>query len=239
MRFIVFFTLLLFSSLDAAVRFPPIGEYLSQFGQDRWVIEEVFHFKKRGFFVDIGAADGRLLSNTFVLEKFLKWNGICIEANPIKYKDLVETRKDSITLNVCLDFTNHVVDFRYDNDLFSGIVDTDTDNKPQSHFCPAGILRMTTKTLEQVLDEFHAPKVIDFLSIDVEGAETRILKNFPFHRYTFLAMVIENPSPELDAILRQNGYVFVRNNPCDFYYVHTSIQNFNEIKKELPSRDRK
>ena len=32
-------------------------DYVSQAGQDKWVIEEVFNFKRNGYFVDIGAAD--------------------------------------------------------------------------------------------------------------------------------------------------------------------------------------
>jgi FkbM family methyltransferase len=221
---------------SALGRFPPIGTYPSQFGQDKWVIEEVFHFKKSGFFVDIGANNGLELSNTYVLEKFLKWKGICIEANPSHYQSLHDKRGDSINLNVCLDETNHVVEFRCDNNLFAGIVDADTDNRtantPQqlAELEKNGkIIRMLTKTLEQVLEECNAPHIIDFLSIDVEGAETRILRNFPFGTYTFLAIAIERPSPELRQILQKNGYVLVGHNPCDEYYVHRSIENFSEI----------
>lgn len=206
-------------------------EYVSQVGQDQWAIEEVFNFKKNGYFVDIGAAEGVHISNTYVLEKHLQWQGICIEANPVWFKDLVANRS-SINVNACLDYTNHEVDFRCDRGLLSGIVDDDTDNGKTHQVTDSGILKLQTRTLEQVLDECNAPRVIDFLSIDVEGAEHRVFRDFPFHKYTFLAMVIERPVPSLNRQLQENGYVFVKNGRYDSFYVHPSIPNFENIRKE-------
>ena len=222
----------------------PFGiHYPAQFDQDKWIIEEVFNFKKEGYFVDIGALDGEYYSNTLILERYLHWKGICIEPNPLQYKSLINNRRNSINLNVCLDYTNHEVDFRFDNNLFAGIVDSDTDNNPlrrpeeiNTAFQTGGVIRMMTKTLEQVLDEAKAPRVIDVLSIDVEGAETRILKDFPFEKYTFLCLVIERPSPELNRVLQERGYVFVKNGPCDSFYVHPSISNFDRIEKQTFSQ---
>ena len=64
-------------------------QFYSQVGQDKWVCE-YFNYKKGGFFLDIGAADGITINNTYYLEKELEWKGICIER---KYK----TKHQSIT----------------------------------------------------------------------------------------------------------------------------------------------
>ena len=91
------------------------------------------------------------------------------------------------------------------------------------------------------MDEFNAPETIDYLSLDVEGAETRILRGFPFHKYKFLAMTIERPTVELNELLFKNGYVFVKNSTMDSYYVHNTISNLNLIKKDpfkqIPPKD--
>ena len=58
--------------------------YLNFFGskdQDKWVVQEVFQYKKKGFFLDLAATNGLLENNTYVLEKFFEWDGIAIEAN--------------------------------------------------------------------------------------------------------------------------------------------------------------
>lgn len=212
--------------------------YVSQKGQDQWVVEEVFHHKKNGFFIDLAASNGTDINNTLILEQMFDWQGICIEPNPIYFEELQKNRK-SINLNDCVDEKEHLVEFRYDNMECGGIVDDDTDNNIANRGWLIRIAReknmiltLKTKTLEQILIENNAPKVIDYLSLDVEGAETRVLRHFPFDRYTFLAMTIERPSAELNAILFANGYVFVKNDHYDSFYVHESLDSIDQIKKE-------
>ena len=48
------------------------------------------------------------------------------------------------------------------------------------------------KTLNSILEETNAPKVIDLLSLDVEGAELEVLKGIDFQKYTFKYMCIES-----------------------------------------------
>jgi len=221
--------------------------YYSQKGQDKWLVEKIFKEKQNGYFVDLAAANGKYLSNTYTLEKQLHWHGICIEPNPLFLDKLIKNRSCIIDTS-CIDFTQHEIEFRIDNKELGGIIDDDVDNNllhrskeiEKSRLKNKTIL-LTTKTLEQILDQYQAPKVIDYLSLDVEGAETRILKDFPFDKCIFLAMTIERPSKELNEILFKNGYVFVKNFRCDTFYVHKSIENLDQIKKktftQLPMKD--
>jgi hypothetical protein len=55
-----------------------------------------------------------------------------------------------------------------------GIVDRDVDNK-ESDTRNNKVIKLKTTTLISVLEDHHAPSIIDYLSIDVEGAEERIL----------------------------------------------------------------
>lgn len=225
-------------------------KYISQKGQDKWIIETVFNKKHDGYFVDLAATDGITINNTYLLEKYFNWKGICIEANPIYYP-LLQKNRSCITVNACVDDIEQQVLFRINNGGGSGIIDDDTDNNMtyrkneiQIANNTGGTKKMITKPLSTILEEHNAPNVIDFLSLDVEGAETRILRNFPFNKYKFLAMCIERPTPELNNILFKNDYVFVQNSyphPMDTFYVHKSIPNFNEIPKnpfeQLPRKN--
>lgn len=71
----------------------------SQLSQDLEVLK-FYNEKKNGFFIEIGANDGNILSNTYLLEKSYNWKGICVEPIPDKFKLLCENRPNSL----CYDY---------------------------------------------------------------------------------------------------------------------------------------
>jgi len=212
-------------------------EYYSQKGQDEWVIEEVFQRKRGGYFLDLAASDGIYLSNTYVLEQRYGWSGLCIEPNPYFFRQLARQR-NCPCVDYCIDDGRGEVEFVLFSE-FGGIIAADTDNNPALRTqslaqarAQGGVIRLQTVPLVDVLDEAEAPETIDYFSFDVEGAETRILRHFPFHKYRFLSMTIERPTPELNALLFGNGYVFVRNHNYDSFYVHETLESVHELGKE-------
>lgn len=64
--------------------------YNSQWQQDKILNELIFKNKKNGFFVDVGAHDGKDISNSLFFEEYLNWDGICIEPNAKVYKELLK-----------------------------------------------------------------------------------------------------------------------------------------------------
>ena len=196
---------------------------LSQAAQDYWVINEAFDHKEKGYFVEIGSADGIRINNTYLLEKCYQWSGICIEANPIYFEQLKRNRS-AICLNVCVDGREKEIDFICD-DLHGGIIDENTRNRKKENIKNVEVRQLRTKTLANILEENQAPRVIDYLSMDVEGAETRILADFPFNKYTFNSMTIELPSEFLHNLLIEKGYIWVKLIPgLDSFYIHESFQ---------------
>lgn len=189
---------------------------------------EAFNEKKNGFFVDIGAAGGVIINNTLLLEKRYHWRGICIEANPEAFEELVTVR-NATCLCCCVDEKEGEVQF-VQHGFLSGIVgdSTDTQTAEGDH----KVLKLRTRPLKAILDENKAPHTIDYLSIDVEGAEERILGNFPFSEYRFLCLTIERPKPMLRELLQKNGYLLVKEIPgYDCFYVHESF--VPEYRKNL------
>lgn len=199
---------------------------VSQAGQDYWVINEVFAQKKQGYFVEIGSADGIIINNTYLLEKCYQWKGICIEANPNLFRQL-KVNRNCICLNLCVDQQEGEVDFVLSG-FMGGILDKDTDmGSKKDNYAPNSEkrIKLKTTTLANILKEHQAPKIIDYLSIDVEGAETRILQDFPFKDYTFLSLTIERPSNTLHEILLNNDYILVKIIPgLDSFYIHRSFR---------------
>jgi hypothetical protein len=95
------------------------------------------------------------------------------------------------------------VHFRFDAGDHGGIVGQGFDNGPR--FKSQSEVRYTV-TLEEVLRKFEAPSHIDYLSLDVEGAEEFILQNFPFDKYHISIMTTERPSDSLRDLLEKQGF---------------------------------
>lgn len=226
--------------LDIAIRgFGYVPRSLSDRGQDRWIIREVFPGKRGGFFLELGAADGFSESNTYVLEKRHQWKGICIEPNPVLFDAMVNRYKRACTCApVAVDAERGSLEFVLAGQT-SGLITAESDNaldrrkgQIESARSDGRVKVVETLPLAEVLERYGAPRVIDYFSFDVEGLETRILRDFPFERYTFLAISIERPTPELNQLLFKNGYHFVRNSLYDTFYVHESLPNFAALRRE-------
>ena len=98
-------------------------KYFSQSLQDEFVDKVIFNKKRQGYFVEIGAHDGISFSNTYFLEKFRNFNGLCIEPNPNVYKRLVNNRNCQ-TKQVCISNKAGEVDFLLmegSSEMLSGI----------------------------------------------------------------------------------------------------------------------
>ena len=69
---------------------------------------------------------------------------------------------------------------------------------------------MPARTLERLLRESAAPATIDYLSLDVEGAEEMALSTFPWGTHSISVLSIERPSAALQRQLVVRGLRFVR-----------------------------
>ena len=206
--------------------------YKSQFGQDRHVIENIYHNKENGYFVEVGAYDGINMSNTYLLENKYKWTGICIECNPIHFNNL---NKNRLYCNKCnyavYNEDNKIMNFINDNDGgCSGFVETNT----HTHILNKNIIQVETKKLSTILDDFNAPNFIEFLSIDTEGSEFDILNAHNFDKYLFGYICVEHNfidknRKKIRELLKSKGYVFYRENNVDDDYIHSSILNKNNL----------
>jgi FkbM family methyltransferase len=192
---------------------------MSQAGQDFWVFGEVFNEQRQGYFLDIGAHDGIYTSNTYLLESRYDWHGICVEADPESFAQLKKNRK-AICVNACLDYEEGIVDFLR-NGLMSGIMSPKTDNRC---YTDKEVIQLRTNTLLSVLRDCGAPHCIDYLSIDVEGAEEKVLGSFDFHDYRFNCITIERPTEATRIALRENAYILIKDIPgLDCFYIHESF----------------
>ena len=220
-----------------------INPFKGQKGQDKWVIFTVLPFKRKGYFLELAAADGITHSNTYALEKLFGWKGICIEPNPYVLDTLGKNRSCIIDSSVVSNKREQVT-FRIDNGQLGGIVAEDTDNSYEvrgEQLKEAETATFDAVLLGDVLEKNSAPNVIDYFSLDVEGSEERVISSIEFDKYRFRCMTIERPTPLVNKILLENDYVFVKNYRNDSFYIHSSLSEIERIDRQqfeqIPKKD--
>ena len=176
-------------------------------------IQKYFDYQS-GFYVEIGANNGIEQSNTFFLEKEKNWNGVLIEPILHKYLECKKNRsnKNKFFCFACVsnDFKENFVRLLYSN-LMTIPLNLENDIKnPIDHASQSNIIRKKSndseieviefiakpRTMTSILDESKAPFLIDFFSLDVEGAEIEVLKGIDFSLYNFKYILIETRNVE-------------------------------------------
>jgi len=186
--------------------FLPDLEYETQLNQDIFALL-VNQFKK-GFFVEIGANDGFTLSNTVYLEHHFEWEGLLIEANP-KYTKSLKQRKAQAVMLAIIDKEDNV-DFR-DAGLYGGVEAT-LDNSHPGKTDNCEVIKVSGNTLSCILEDYNAPNLVDFISIDVEGGELPIVRQMcELKKFRFKCGCIEHnfrseDYDEMRSLLMQAGY---------------------------------
>jgi len=196
----------------------------SQLGQDLEVLK-AYPNEHVGFFVDIGAYDGKFLSNTLLLEE-KGWTGICAEPLQSAFDKLKECRKSTcfLTNKAVWHTTGETIEFA-DCDTLSGITGYSIYKNEQN---ASNKIEVKTISINDLLTEANAPKFMEYLSIDTEGTEYEILKALDHSKWAFGLIDVEHNYDEpkrtyVRTLLESNGYAFLRENSWDDCYIHKSL----------------
>ena len=163
----------------------------SQLGQDLWVVEKTAQ-KSSGYFVEAGACDGLHLSNTLLLERNYNWTGICCEPNPRFYKRLISNRQCHFDQGALYDSDDELVEFYAAGENGGTLVDFQNESKRLERRLSFPKVQATTISLNTLLRKHNAPSTIDYISLDTEGSEHRILEAFDFSQWEVRIFSIEH-----------------------------------------------
>ena len=186
----------------------PPGETAAQLNQDIFAL--VVNRFRPGYFLEIGANDGRTLSNTLYLESEFGWRGGLIEANP-RYEDALRRRRASVLIKGIGD-EERTARF-VDAGLYGGLAGR-MDTSHEKHTQTAECIEVQLTTLKKALVELNVPKRIDFLSIDVEGTECSIVKQLVQSGHRVRSGCVEvnarqSDRDEIKRLLAAHGYQVV------------------------------
>jgi FkbM family methyltransferase len=180
-----------------------------------------------GFYIDIGA--GHPVYDNVPFAFYLRgWSGITVEPNSwlTQLSEAVRPRDRRIQSLVGAapgEATYYLVD---DFHGLSTTIESNARAAQSEYGKPSQALRMPVTTL-RALCELHAPDTIDFLKIDVEGAERDVLAGGDWRRFRPRVVVVEALAPVTlapaweawQSLLTDHEYRFALFDGLNRYYV--------------------
>jgi len=137
---------------------------------------------KNGFYIDIGAHHPLNQNNTFLLHK-KNWSGINVDINEFSIDLFNYLRPNDLNIQTIISDSNDYVDLYYQKDFsFLNTIDLSTAKRHfNNNFKTRKVKSLTFNEL--LSNSIYKNKKINFLNIDVEGAEMKILKCIDFAKY--------------------------------------------------------
>jgi len=176
----------------------------------RRVIRHFFDGRRDGVFVDVGSAHYRDLSMTYFLEKDFGWTGVAIDALESWAAGYAENRPG--TRFFAFIVTDHEGAkepfYRLKGDIGSTALKERADMLEADWASEVTEVLVPTTTMNALLDRAAVTK-IDFLSMDIEGAEPIALAAFDIERFKPELIGIEVFPENQEAILayfEEHGY---------------------------------
>ena len=206
------------------------------------LINHFFRNKKKGIYLDIGCYHPIEGSNTYKLFK-KGWHGINIDLDSHSINLFNSFRPNDENLQIAVSDSNSSVElFSHHTHSAVQTINAKTGNERYGNDFKRRIIK--SNDLNTIIEESKfSRKKIDFISIDVEGHEYEILKNFNFKKYQPSIFAIEYNDPELKKVefyyqnienvrnsdlyklLIKNQYYFVNWHHSDLIFVSQNIYN--------------
>ena len=204
--------------------FTALNTYYAQQGEDIFIYHNFINrVTPDGIFVELGAMDGIIYSNTKFFEDTLQFTGTLIEPTA-QYNRLIQNRPKCKCYHVA-------VNNKAEKVLFIGESAT------------AGMTRTMSGTFRKAWhghnpaeyyvdgEPFHAIlersniKYIDLLTVDVEGGELVVLETFDFRIPVYVVCIeLDGHNPEKDekcrVLLKTNGFSFKKRISINEYWVN-------------------
>jgi FkbM family methyltransferase len=211
----------------------------SQFQQDEYLEKNIFKGYSNGFFMDVGAHDGVSLNNTLYFEKNNNWTGINVEPIQNVYDSLVVNRPNCINLNCAVCNNDGVADFISNSgytEMLSGLK-SEYDyrhinrlyNEVNSYGGNTEIIQVDTQKIETICDKYNI-KHINYLSIDVEGAEFEVIKSINFDKLFIDIIEFENNyndvSKPIISYLESKNYIMIHAS-IDIFMINKNSSFYN------------
>jgi FkbM family methyltransferase len=191
------------------------------------LLRRVFGDRKEGFYIDVGAHHPVHFSLTKHFYD-LGWHGVDIDANPALAAALRRARPRDTVLNVGISNQRGSMTFFEFPPEWAGLSTFDEQEALRHAREGRPFTRRTVETLTlRDVFEAHRGTPVDFLSIDVEGHEARVLQGADFSLCRPTVLIVESTRPlsaepthqAWESIVLEADYQFATFDGLNRYYV--------------------
>ena len=202
-------------------------EFHSQQNEDKYLLNN-FNIEQvqNGTYLEVGAYDGFLFSNTLFLQNEFNFSGILIEAQTRLFNSLKKNRPKDFLVNSAVSNSNNLsIDF-IGNNLEAGVFDVLSTNLEK--FPDRRKYKVPNKKMSEIIKDSNFD-YIDVMFIDTEGSELEVVESIDFN-IPITVIVIEAHQhnklrdKKLKSILIKQGYKFL-------YQIRGNYWFYNETKK--------
>jgi FkbM family methyltransferase len=190
----------------------------SQEGEDM-VLRRIFENKQDGFYVDIGAHHPTMYSNTnYFYQK--GWTGVNIDALPGNKLNFDAQRPNDSNLELLVSENEGQVEFYlFDPPLMSTMSKQQAKANQKFDWCkPKATVMLPSVPLGKLLDQYLKPGTeIDFMSIDVEGAEMTVLRSNDWEKYSPDVLLVEFIDVAIEDIIKSEVHRFLTDRSYNFF----------------------
>lgn len=178
------------------------------------------------FYIEVGSHDGIFQSQTKTLEDSGMWNGMLIEANPYLLEKCIKNRNNqtNIFVNKCLVPKNYKEEFvtfyTYNTEGAMGRMEGYFFNEEAK----GEKLKIPAININDLLKSYNV-KVVDFFSIDIEGADIDILDSIDFNIIDYKEILLE--------IHHEHKIDYVKQNYCSLFNINHEKNSINQTHLRL------
>ena len=205
------------------------SKHLGEFGEDIFV-RRFFKKYEKGTYVDVGSYHPIKGSLTYDLYK-KKWSGINIDLSKISVDLFKISRPNDINLRAAItDYDGKT--FYYENSPINQ--QNSTIENPHAKKIEIDCFKLNT-----ILDKYQI-KRIDYLNIDAEGNDFKVISTFDFKRFKPLLVSIEFNDYDSNKLLESDIHILMKNNnykliskfgvTC-FYVEDSTVLNIHDMMK--------
>jgi FkbM family methyltransferase len=188
----------------------------SQEGEDL-ILRRLFERQENGFYVDIGAHHPKRFSNTYIFYR-KGWRGINVDARPGAMEAFKKYRPRDINLEVAIsENVEELTYYEFNEPALNGFSEELAHIRDNTErYRIVSTKKITAMPLAGILDQYLPDgQKIDFMSIDVEGWESRVLNSNDWSRFQPKIILVEIGDSDLEnlgsnviaSMLRSNGYM--------------------------------